>query len=510
MSSSIKPAGESYFQTLIGILPDYKQEIEGIVKKSETEQTAEKVNELLRDFVYLETPDNEQLSEARCVANEQYPNAWKWYVRKNCENVKREAYGKDPNLFFGQECHQAVLEQLNHLKKSPETVSLSDTYAFFAQKRRETAEKTNTVDAHKFGTIRNDDCFNYSEMTHGLAHYNEKSRKRLLESIQGKTPKHLAKTPLTTGGQIKDPEKYRVYFNDDDNSYIGTYINEKGEEELAFFFNVEKLPHPSGYGQVPHIVNRIVYSEAGYRIFKDDAAQYEFFYFMGLNQRASTAGTIYHCPARTVPKLFAQAEEIFKKILSYKKNTRSQEVLDLIAELQWLLANAMRSDRGNAAITENITILLLLYHGFYPSPYKEGIIGDMEALTRGKKEFIRHFSSFREIPYMISPAEKRIIHMLGSYRNYANLPTFPYDPSKHDGWTHYPQIPASDVSKPLMKATDRFNRRFVVAKDKDQNVHLFFQRCTAGSLWVYSRNQGATTECEVERMPFDVLNLVTT
>src|ERR1700687_3796818 len=99
MSSSIKPVGKSYFQTLIGILPDYKQEMEAIVKKSEAEQTGEKVDELLREFVDLWTPDNEQISEARCMANEQYPNAWEWYVRKNCENVKREAYGKDPNLF---------------------------------------------------------------------------------------------------------------------------------------------------------------------------------------------------------------------------------------------------------------------------------------------------------------------------------------------------------------------------------------------------------------------------
>src|ERR1700722_7659065 len=457
--SSVGDSNYKYVQTLIESFPSYKENLNKLAQSPQAAGSTEKVADLLRKFVYFSIPQTEETRGAHAFANEEFPEAWQWYVRKSCKNVEGGAYGENPNYIFGQESHEAVLKQLKIVREAPEKATLSETYAFFAKKRQETAEKTKTPRFELFGQMREsarDKGLDTTIIKSGLAHYDEKSRKIFLESIKNKSP--LEEFPLDIK-TVKNRKNYRVYLHEG-NSYIGTYVNDKGEEELAFFFSCEKVLIDGK--EIDRIINRIAYSKEGViALFIDGDKDEEWGFFNKL--MITPAGPlkeaeIFHCPDSNLPLFTPLVAALFKEILSCKPGDQRAKVLDRIAGLHWELANMMLTSRGNAAITEDTIVMLLLYHGFHLSPYKAGIIADMEALISSKEQFIRNYSSLRETSLIGSKVEQGFIYRLGGYENYQNVPAFPYDPDKHDGSTDYLTLRSAEVTALLMRGEDRLQR----------------------------------------------------
>lgn len=487
---------KNYFQQVLEKGPSH--EVKAKADVLENGEEVEKACGCFRDYMYFGTPDSEEMRQVRAKANEQYPFGSEWFVRRNCHNVEKGAYGVNPNDFFGEACRQESLKQLDNLRKGK--IPFREFYNSFATKRREIADQTKTKDAEQFGSLRREGvALSYTAIKDGLGHYHEKAKQKFLSAIKDRSPleRHF----------LNLEEEQRVYDLDEKNQkyYIVTHLNDNQEVELDFVIVFESFFNEMKEDWYYAPINRLVFSEKGAltHIKNCDRGEWmrSFALFEKIKAEQNCESVIFHCPQSNIDLFMKKAEQVYDSILAHPEGTTTQEVLDKIAQLHWYLANIMPTSRGNAAISEMLIVTLLLYHGFYVTPYQSGIIGDMEALTTQKTQFIERFSSYRQIPFITSDVEREIIRQCGSYEAYSKLPDFPYNDSKHrNQWTDHLVIQSEDVTHKCMKGVDRLRRRFIVVKGHYE-THLLFQRYTNSEAWYYSNGQDFITSNFVE-MPF--------
>lgn len=487
----------NYFNAILQVSGSYKEKLELKLKELRSKEEDHAISSLFLDFVWFGTPDIDDIRNARHVACELSPNAWMWYCSKKDDGHKEKIYGENPDVYFGTECHNEVLKQLSALRKtSPDTrPSLNDIYSSFATKRSEIAKMTQSLDAEKFGSFRKGSGLFSTPIVNAIQHYHDKSKQKFMDAIKGKDP--LAVHPLGGVKFLENEERYQVYSlsetaDEPDHQYVVTCKSGEASEELAYFLSTETVEEDGNL--LKPILNRIIYSQYGSLVHLRNCSREEIAigYFDTMTNQGNCKSLIFHGPSKNVPRFWKNAEAIFKQIVALPQNFQSKKSCDLIAELHWLLANIMATERGNAAIVDMLTTTLLLYFGFYVSPYKQGIMGDMEALTSTKNEFINNFSNFRQIPFNFSIIEQKLILNCGN-KFFTGISEFPYDHSKHCGISEYLSIPKSDIPNDVMKGIDKFGRRFILLKDENLHAHIFFQRYTNGSLWVYRRGDHVET-----------------
>lgn len=407
-----------YIQRVLDTAPHLRKELKSELFELKDDEKIKKIFARFRESVYFETSKSHDIDVARSQANEEYPFAWEWYVRKKCKNVANRIYGadpkedKNPNEFFGTQCHQEVLRQLEKIRsaESKDNLSLSEIYEAFAAKRQEIANITHTLKSDIFGKRREEEeSVNPSPIADGIDHYHEIAKNKLFGAIKNATPSLNHR--LDGIAHLEDGNRYRVFDLADEehegqNFYVVTYLADSGEEELASAFVCERI---SEKGEVHYpIINRVIFSQAGHIAHlrnSDSSESLSIDFFERLCEEKNCHSIIYHCPSKNIPRFFLKTEALFSKILSHPPGTTNSETLNQIAELHWLLACIMPSNRGNAAISEMTIVTLLLYHRFYVTPYKKGMSGDMEALTSSKREFINRFSSLRRAPLIRPPVE---------------------------------------------------------------------------------------------------------
>ncbi len=488
---------ENYFNTILQSSGSHKENLELKLKELRSRKEDHAISSLFLDYVWFGTPDIDDIRNARRVACELSPNAWTWYCSKKDDGQKEKIYGENPNIYFGTECHNEVLKQLSALRKtSPDSrPSLIDIYSSFAAKRSEIAKVTKSLDAEKFGSFRKGSGLFSTPIINSIQHYHNKSKEKFMEAIRGRDP--IAVHPLGGVKYLENEERYQVYSLSDnadepDHQYVVTYKSDNAGEELAYFLSTDTVEEEGNL--LKPIMNRIIYSQHGSLLHLRNCPVDERIvgYFDKVTSELKCDSVIYHGPSKNVPRFWKNAEAIFKQIVALPQNSQSKKSCDLIAELHWLLANIMATERGNAAIVDMLSTTLLLYCGFYVSPYKKNIMGDMEALISTKNEFINNFSNFRQVPFNFSIIEQKLILNFGNIF-FTDISEFSYDHTKHRGISEYLSIPKSDISKDVMKGIDKFGRRFILLKDESQHAHVFFQRYTNGSLWVYRRGDHVET-----------------
>lgn len=94
----------------------------------------------------------------------------------------------------------------------------------------------------------------------------------------------------------------------------------------------------------------------------------------------------FHLKTRDVPPLMDRARRLYNMTLD-KTLTRSQ-VIALVAELHWYLAQAMPYDRGSAAITDALTKAIFLSHDISVGQWKLHITPDIVAFMVTPEKFV--------------------------------------------------------------------------------------------------------------------------
>jgi avirulence protein len=96
-------------------------------------------------------------------------------------------------------------------------------------------------------------------------------------------------------------------------------------------------------------------------------------------------------------RIMDHAESLFSRALDL--SISRAEAVTTLGELHWWLSHAMPDRRGSAAKTELGVRALAQARGMDLPPFKHGFVPDLEALTRPREDFVKHYaSSFSRTP----------------------------------------------------------------------------------------------------------------
>ncbi|MFN8614287.1 MAG: hypothetical protein U0003_00005, partial [Vampirovibrionales bacterium] len=101
----------------------------------------------------------------------------------------------------------------------------------------------------------------------------------------------------------------------------------------------------------------------------------------------------------TSPKYFPQIKQRLNQLLGeYHKLSGSnvEDVVNHVAEMHYLMANATFYKRGSAGISDMVAKSLLEAKGIQLSPYKSGIMPDCEAFVRDLDDYKKAYANFFE------------------------------------------------------------------------------------------------------------------
>jgi hypothetical protein len=473
------------------------------------------IQQIFKKILVNPNETNQEKERICHLINEQNPNAWQWYIGKY-QNLESKVYGsspqnpnESPSYFFATKCHEGVLVQLKKLRN--EKVSFDDMYKFFMDLRKEIALQTGTQEVDLFSKLRAHETgfINVSKFKDSIKHYINPTKQNLMNIIISKKLKPLdsEKNPFRNIFIFTFvPEKYKVYALEEQNPssssqfYVVSYQERPdSREDIVYTLTTENLK--TSNEQI--IINSMIFDQRGIAMYKQLLSPFErdqFFYL----DKSLLNESIQHCPSNNIEPLMLYASTLFSELTIKTVPLEKEKIIPKIAELHWILANAMPTARGNAAISEMMIVTLLLYYNFMVTPYKEGVMGDMEALTNPKSQFIRNFPFLREKelrePY--SSLEKKVIENLGGVEIYEKLPEFTTNPEQFIGATSYPEGITNEMMKePLMQFRDQFNRRILLVKSRRGSPHIFFQRNSAGNSWYYISPDKLQVEYDVSKMP---------
>ncbi|AXF76430.1 hypothetical protein LU631_18485 [Erwinia tracheiphila] len=102
----------------------------------------------------------------------------------------------------------------------------------------------------------------------------------------------------------------------------------------------------------------------------------------------SHTNPIYH------PAILDHVEELYKEAIKAERS--DSDVLNILGETHWWLANAMLDERGSAAKAEFCVRAIAQARGMDLPPMKHGIVPDIEAMSTSRNEFVENYSSFFE------------------------------------------------------------------------------------------------------------------
>jgi hypothetical protein len=78
-------------------------------------------------------------------------------------------------------------------------------------------------------------------------------------------------------------------------------------------------------------------------------------------------------------------------IPSFLEERNFDKQIDKLAEIHFLMANAMIVVRGNAAISDWLTEALARVHGIELSSWRPGVMPDLEAMLMDQDEFVKKY-----------------------------------------------------------------------------------------------------------------------
>ncbi len=100
---------------------------------------------------------------------------------------------------------------------------------------------------------------------------------------------------------------------------------------------------------------------------------------------------INHTSLANSQRIMDHAESLFSRALD--PSISRSEALTTLGELHWWLSHAMPDIRGSAAKTELGVRALAQARGMDLPPFKHGFVPDLEALTRPREDFVKHYAS---------------------------------------------------------------------------------------------------------------------
>ncbi len=295
--------------------------------------------ELFRQVVFFHASKKPAGLALKRTVNENPPNAWEWYVRKDCKNVQRGCYGQgtDLNEHFGRTCHAAVLQQLQNLRAG-QKITLRELYAAFAKVRHGLAVESGTEEAHKFGRMRVPGESNYSSLIHGLAPYVTKSQEFYLNAVKSLTPiDNPAHFLMAAIEPLHNPEQYQIYelrMNPCESPCF-VIVHKNPGEEPTLTYVLTTFQNSKG---TTKILSGISFSHTGWQI------NGMCFGMLTLANDAS-APFIQHCKVEVIDDYFERAEQLFTKLIEVSDFPKDS-ALHCIAELDAIFDNAMLSTRG--------------------------------------------------------------------------------------------------------------------------------------------------------------------
>lgn len=95
---------------------------------------------------------------------------------------------------------------------------------------------------------------------------------------------------------------------------------------------------------------------------------------------------IEHTSVANSRRIMAHAESLFSRALD--PSASNQEALKTLGELHWWLSHAMPDVRGSAAKAELCVRSLAQARGMDLPPFKQGVVPDLEAMTRLREDFV--------------------------------------------------------------------------------------------------------------------------
>jgi avirulence protein len=112
-------------------------------------------------------------------------------------------------------------------------------------------------------------------------------------------------------------------------------------------------------------------------------------------------GMMIHTDEGFLAELMTRAEELFK---ATRTATTAEGKMDGLAELHWLLAQAMPDARGSAAKSEMVVRSMAYAMDMELQPFARGSIPDLEAFVKSKTDFINGYGKLFE-PTPATPSQ---------------------------------------------------------------------------------------------------------
>lgn len=111
---------------------------------------------------------------------------------------------------------------------------------------------------------------------------------------------------------------------------------------------------------------------------------------------------LYHTDPKYFPKIFKQTEKVWNELQKTKTLPKTKDNLDNIiqkvATIHWLTAQATPYTRGSAGISDLASKVIFEHMGVQASKWKQGVIPDLEAFSLPLHIFIKKYKDFFEKP----------------------------------------------------------------------------------------------------------------
>jgi hypothetical protein len=241
--------------------------------------------------------------------------------------------------------------------------------------RHKIAKESRTESAHRFGSLREigptiaPERWWLSELYSSFSGYSEEYNNIIQQKLYRFLQGSVFDESLNFLGSYKDS---KIECNNTDNKRFF-------EKKLKVFFSVEAEASKGNFLGFARLleINGVIYKIATY-IMREDRVEKE-------------VGVIHLCPTLFHDLIINAINPVFLNIMLWSKEDNN-ELIEMVAQLQYIIANMCPYARGSAAVCEWIERIIYQYHGLEVRYNPDKCI-NLEALTSSLEEFLRVYPS---------------------------------------------------------------------------------------------------------------------